>query len=284
MDFLNTAFGIDVLVIPWANIARALLLLGGGLLAARLYRRLVLRSPLGQLPGHQQRMGQRIGSWVILVLFGAAALHQLGFKLSVLLGAAGVLSVALGFASQTAATNLISGLFLLGERSIQAGDMIQVNGLMGEVLSVDLLSIKLRTMDNLYLRIPNEILIKNPVTNLSKFPIRRFDLKVGVAYDTDIARARDVLLAVADANPLCLEEPRPLIIQLGFGESSMDLQFSVWAARENFLELRNTIQEQVKRAFDEAGISIPFPHRHLMLQPSEQPLRVRIEAASGDST
>lgn len=276
MDLLNSALGIS-LVIPWAQLLRAALLLLAGLVLARLYRRVILRGILKQLPGNQQRFGQRAGSWLILGLFSAAALHQLGFNLSVLLGAAGILSVAIGFASQTSAANLISGLFLLGERTIQVGDLIQVGARTGEVLSVDLLSVKLRTFDNLYVRIPNEMLIKNEMVNLTKFPIRRFDLKVGIAYDTDIAHAREVLLAVADANPICLEEPKPIVIQLGFAESSIDLQLSVWATREKFGDLRNAIQEEVKRGLDAADIQIPFPHRTLYLAPPEQPLRVAIE-------
>jgi small-conductance mechanosensitive channel len=263
--------------VPWAALARALVLLALGLILARLYRRLILQGILRQLPGSQQRIGQRVGSWLIIGLFAAAALHQLGFNLSVLLGAAGVLSVAIGFASQTSAANLISGLFLLGERTIQPGDNIQVGIRTGEVLSVDLLSVKLRTPDNLYVRIPNEMLIKNEMVNLSKLPIRRFDLKVSVDYAADLAQAKAVLLEAANDNLICLEEPKPAVIHLGFAESAVDLQLSVWAARERFGDLRNTIQEEVKRALDAAGIAIPFPQRSLQLAAQEQPLRVAIE-------
>ena len=278
METLTSLFGFSLDAVPWGNLLRAALLVLVGLLLARLYRKVIVRGLLKQLPVHHQRAGLRLGSWLILLLFALAALNQLGFKLSVLLGAAGVLSVALGFASQTSAANVISGLFLIGERSFQAGDTIQVGDINGEVLSVDLLSVKLRTPDNLYVRIPNETLIKGSVINLSRFPIRRFDLKLGIAYAADIARARQALLDVAAANPLCLEEPKPEIVLLGFGESSVDLQLSVWAASGRFGELRNSIQEQIKRAFDAAGIDIPFPHRTLHLA-GEVPLRVQLQPA-----
>src|SRR5690606_3033117 len=129
----------------------------------------------------------------------------LGFSLSVLLGAAGVLSVALGFASQTSASNLISGLFLIGEQPFQLGDTIKVGNTTGEVLSIDLLSVKLRTFDNLYVRIPNESLIKSEMTNLTRFPIRRFDLLIGVAYKENISQVRQIMQNVADNNPLCMD-------------------------------------------------------------------------------
>jgi len=128
-----------------------------------------------------------------------------------------------------------------------------------------MLSVKLRTSDNRYVRIPNELLIKSDVVNLSKFPIRRFDLKLSVAYDSDIAHVRAVLLKVAAHNLICLEEPRPSINLQGFGESSIDLQFTAWATRENYQDLRNSVQEQIKIAFEAEGIQFPFPTRTLLL-------------------
>lgn len=248
--------------VNWDDMLRAALLLIAGLLLARLYARLVRRGVLDHLP----RFGRQVGGWLILGLFITAALHQLGFNIGVLLGAAGVLSVALGFAAQTSAANIISGLFVLGERSFQVGDVIEVGGNIGEVLSVDLLSVKLRTYDNRYVRIPNETIIKSNMVNLSKFPIRRFDLKIAIAQHTDIAQAREVLLLVAERNPICLEEPRPLVILQGFTEGRVDIQFSVWASRENYFELRNSIQEQIKQAFDAAGVDLPSPQRTIYLK------------------
>ncbi|MFT7486479.1 MAG: small-conductance mechanosensitive channel [Candidatus Paceibacteria bacterium] len=206
----------------------------------------------------------------------ALALHQLSFSLGVVLGAAGVLTVAVGFASQTSASNIISGLFLLGERPFSVGDVIQINGTTGEVLSIDLLAIHLRTFDNIFVRIPNESVIKSEVRTLSRFPIRRYDLQIGIAYKEDIERVRLMLLKIADDDPLCLEEPTPLIIFQNFGDSSINLQLSVWASREKYLELRNRISSAVKRRFDEEGIEIPFPHRTLYAGSATGPLPVEL--------
>ena len=223
---------------------------------------------------------RRASLYGIAGLFTASALMELGFDLSVLLGAAGILTVAIGFASQTSASNVISGLFLLGERPFAVGDVIRVSGTTGEVLSVDLLSVKLRTFDNLFVRIPNETMIKSEVTNLRRFPIRRVDLQVGVAYKEDLRKVREVLMKVADRNPLCLEEPAPLIIFQGYGDSSINHQFSVWAKTEHFLDLRNSIPVEIKEAFDEHGIEIPFPHRTLYTGSETTPFPVH--RADGD--
>lgn len=256
---------------------RALLTALAGLVVAKFAAAGVSRAASSYLDAHQRILLRRGAYYVVLVLFLLSALHQLGFNLSILLGAAGILSVAVGFASQTAASNLISGLFLVAERPFSVGDVITVSGISGEVLSIDLLSIKLRTFDNLYVRIPNEQVLKTEVTTLTKFPIRRLDMQVGVAYKEDIGRVREVLEAVAERNPLCLEEPAPLFIFQGFGDSALNIQFSVWARRESFLDMRNSLFEEVKQAFDTAGIEIPFPHLSLYAGSMTEPLPVRLE-------
>ncbi|MDP4535218.1 mechanosensitive ion channel family protein [Alkalimonas collagenimarina] len=257
---------------------RAALLFFTGLLVAHLLARLTVKLTSKSMSPHHVVLVKRLVYWLVLSLFLASVLKQLGFSLGVLLGAAGVLTVAIGFASQTSASNLISGLFLIGEKPFQLGDVIKVGETTGEVLSIDLLSVKLRTFDNLFVRIPNESLIKTQMTNLTRFPIRRFDLQVGVAYKENIKQVRELLLALADANPLCMDEPAPLFIFNGFGDSSLNIQFSVWTKRENFRDLRNSLQEEVKNAFDAAGIEIPFPHRSLYAGSDSAPFPVRIIA------
>lgn len=259
-----------------AMVLRAVILLALGLVLASLASRLVNRLASRRFSVHHLQLSRRLVYYGVLALFVASALRELGFSLAVLMGAAGVLTVAIGFASQTSASNLISGLFLIGERPFEVGDIIRVETTTGEVLSIDALSVKLRTFDNLFVRIPNETLIKTEVTTLTRFPIRRIDLNLGVAYKEDIDRVRDVLFEVADANPRCLDEPPPLFIFLGFGDSALSIQFSAWAKRENFLELRNTITAEIKAAFDAAQIEIPFPHRSLYAGEATKPFPVTI--------
>jgi small-conductance mechanosensitive channel len=267
---------VDYLTGPQAaNLLWAAVKIGLGLVLGRLAGN-ALAQTFGRDDAQRAMILRRISFYGIAGLFAASALMELGFDLGVLLGAAGILTVAIGFASQTSASNVISGLFLLGERPFSVGDVIRVNGTTGEVLSVDLLSVKLRTFDNLFVRIPNETMIKTEVTNLRRFAIRRIDLQVGVAYKEDLRKVRDVLMEVADRNPLCLEEPAPLIIFQGYGDSSINHQFSVWATTDNYLELRNSIPLEIKEAFDEAGIEIPFPHRSLYTGEATDPFPVRV--------
>ena len=187
-------------------------------------------------------------------------MQQLGFDISVLLGAAGILTVAIGFAAQTSASNLISGLFLLGEKPFEVGDVLRVDGETGEVVGIDLLSVKLRTFDNLFVRLPNETLIKSKVVNLTKFPLRRIDLVVGVAYREDLKRVIGLLLEVAERELRCMEEPQPFCVVTAFNTSSIDLQLSVWCRKEVFRDLKSEMMVAIKASFDRNGIEIPFPH------------------------
>jgi small-conductance mechanosensitive channel len=258
------------------SVGQAILLLAFGYAAGRIASTTLVKFFHKKMSIHGQQILKRSIFFGIFILMAISALRQLGFDLSVLLGAAGIFTVAIGFASQTSASNLISGLFLMIERPFSITDVIRVGTTTGEVISIDLLSVKLRTFDNLFVRIPNETMIKTEVTTLTKFPIRRFDVQVGVAYKEDIEQVKALLMKVAEKNPLCLEEPPPLFIFTGFGSSSIDIQFSVWAQRENFLKLKNSMLENIKRCFDEEGVEIPFPHISFYTGSITEPLPISL--------
>ncbi|TVP74838.1 MAG: mechanosensitive ion channel family protein, partial [Gemmatimonadales bacterium] len=205
-------------------------------------------------------------------------LHELQFSLAPLLGAAGIVGIAVGFASQTSVSNVISGFFLIGERPFQVDDVIQVGSTVGRVLSIDTLSVKLRTFDNRFIRIPNETIVKSEVTTITRFPIRRLDLNVGVAYREHIPRVREVLLEVARANPNALMEPAPVVFFDGYGDSSLDLRLTVWVPRAQFWDVKNFLLEEIKARFDAEDIEIPFPHRTLYVGSVTDPFPLRMES------
>jgi len=244
-------------------LARAAIVVIAGWFAAKLASKIFKSSFRFKISSHHLAMWGRLLFYGIFALFSVTAIHQLGFDLSVLLGAAGILTVAIGFASQTSASNLISGLFLLGEKPFVVGDVLRVENDTGEVISIDLLSVKLRTFDYLYVRIPNEILIKTKFVNLTKFPIRRIDIQVGVAYKENLDEVVKLLLSIVNEEPRCLEEPKPFCLVNAFGTSSVDLQLSSWSRKEFYRDLRSDLNKAVKAAFDEHGIEIPFPHLSL---------------------
>lgn len=218
-----------------------------------------------------------------LLLVLITALQELGFSLTPLLGAAGIAGIAIGFASQTSVSNVISGFFLIAERPFEIDDVIQVGPTVGRVLSIDTLSVKLRTFDSRFIRIPNETIVKSEVTTITRFPIRRLDLNVGVAYKEDIPRIREMLVELAGRNPRALMEPAPMVFFDGYGQSSLDLRLTVWTTRENYWKLKNSMLEEIKTHFDEMGVEIPFPHRTLYAGSVTDPFPVRVMGEESDS-
>ena len=233
----------------------------------------VTRKYLSQQYKMLVRKGIRYTGSVILLFI---VLHLLGVKITALLGAAGIVGIAVGFAAQTSMSNLISGLFMISEKPFEIGDVIRVGGTTGIVLSIDLLSVKIKTFDNQYIRIPNEKLLASELTNITRFPIRRFDINLGVAYKTDVNHLKAVLREIAAANPYCLDEPEPLIVFNKFGDSALEFLFGLWFYKTDYLSLKNSVMEQIKERFDREGIEIPFPHLSLYSGSATDPMPIRI--------
>lgn len=246
--------------------------LGFGLLwfATRALQRVVLRWHSEHLALILSKLVFYIGTALIIITL----MLEMGFDLRGLLATAGIATVAIGFAAQTSLSNLISGLFLIGEKPFKIGDLIRTGDTTGVVESIDLLSIKIRTLDNLYVRIPNENMIRNPVTTITRYPIRRMDLEIGVAYKEDVGKVMEVLKDLAEKNPFVLDEPAPLIMFNQFGDSALMFRFGLWFEKTNFLKLRNSIMKDIKDRFDAEGIEIPFPHMTLYTGSATKPFPI----------
>lgn len=206
-----------------------------------------------------------IWAWVLI-----QGLRALGVDVVSILGAAGVLGVAIGFASQTSLSNLISGIFLVSERSFKLGDYIRITGEEGTVESINLLSVYLRRPDNSLVRVPCETLIKNPVINITGAPRRRIDLDVGVDYSSDLTKVREIILDVIKQEPELLNDPAPAIMFTAFGDSSLNLRVGAWCKTEVYHGLRYRFATALLERFNKEGINIPFPVRTVMMNTAEK--------------
>ncbi len=247
------------------NLVTAVAILLVGILLARRAHAAIGR--LNTLDQSQRMLFQRGAYYGLLVLAAAAALDTLGFDLKVLLGAAGVLTVAIGFAAQTSASNLISGLFLMFERPFVVGNTIAVGDIRGEVVAIELMSTKIRTFSNLMIRVPNETLVKSNITNYSYFPIRRIEIEVGVAYGSDLAFVSEVLKQTVQGHPETLREPSPLVLIKGLGASSIDFTIQLWTPTESIAVLPSELYQAIELALKANGVEIPFPTRTVLHRP-----------------
>jgi small-conductance mechanosensitive channel len=201
--------------------------------------------------------------YLLLVLAVVLALSILPIDLTGMVATAGILGFAIGFAAQTSFSNIISGLFLIFEGSFRVGDLIQTSDLIGTVLSIDLLSVKVRSLDNRFVRIPNESLIKGNLTNLTRYDIRRLDLKISVGYGAPLRKAVEILDRLVNEHLYVLKKPDPTVSVEGLGDSGIDLVVRVWVDRAEFLQARSEVLISIKEALDAAKIEIPFPQRTL---------------------
>lgn len=186
-------------------------------------------------------------------------LKELGFSLTPLLGAAGIVGIALGIAAQTSTSNIISGIFLLAERPFQVGDSIQVNNTVGEVMTVDLLAVKLKTPDNKFVRIPNESMLKGEVVNLTKFGERRIDFTISVGYGNDLEKMQRILLEEIKSTGGILSAPEPKALVTDLTASAVNFTVHMWVKTKN-TDLRSVVLAKIKARLDREKIEIPLPH------------------------
>jgi small-conductance mechanosensitive channel len=180
----------------------------------------------------------------------------------------GALGVGIGIGLQDVVNNFVSGLILLFERPIQLGDTVEVNGMLGGVRQIGLRSSTLRTFDGADVVIPNSAFISNNFVNWTLSDrTRRIELAVGVAYGTDPLRVIEVLKSVLTVHDRILEDPEPVVLFDGFGDSSLDFLVRGWTVDfDNWRAIRGEIGVRAIYALEEAGIEIPFPQRDLHLR------------------
>jgi small-conductance mechanosensitive channel len=260
-DFLITLF-------------RGALYLVVGFVLLRVVILVVKRLTKRRISTHAKILTTKVINYAGITIIIVIILLEFGVNLTPILGAAGILGLAIGIASQASLSNVISGLFLVSEKPFAVGDFIRTGDKSGTVMSIDLLSVKIRTADNLYIRIPNEKIIGGEVTNVTRFPIRRMDFNVSVAYKADLRRVREVLIDIAHRNAWVLNEPEPLILFQDFEDSGISLFYGVWFQTDDYVQVKNGVTIDIKNRFDEAGIEIPFPHRVIFSGDVEHPFPV----------
>lgn len=237
------------------RVAMVLAVVAGGFVLLRLLVFLVSRALRKNFSEQAVMLIRKLILYIGAVVILMVVLGQLGLQLGTLLGAAGIAGIALGFAAQTSVSNIISGMFLISEKSFEIGNVITIGETTGMVLSIDLLSIKIRTFDNRFVRIPNEYLIKTEVTNVSRFPIRRMDFILTVERNTDLNRLEQELLRIARAEPLCLDEPEPLFLLQEFTSRGIQVLFGIWFTRTSLIDTKNAMMRALQAGFAESGIN-----------------------------
>jgi small conductance mechanosensitive channel len=203
---------------------------------------------------------------VLLLFVVIAALDQLGVNTTSLVALIGAAGLAIGLALQGSLQNFASGVMLIMFRPFTAGDTVETAGILGTVEVIGIFTTTMRTGDNREIIVPNGTIFGNNITNYSKRETRRIDMVFGIGYDDDLRKAKDIIKSILDADSRIHAEPAPLIAVAELAESSVNINVRPWCNTGDYWAVYFDMQEKIKLAFDENGISIPYPqmdiHQH----------------------
>ncbi|AIF70237.1 small mechanosensitive ion channel protein MscS [Palaeococcus pacificus DY20341] len=228
----------------------------------------------GNLP--EAQLKGKLFYYAVVILAFFIALNIAGFagKLTTLIAAAGITGIILGFSAQTVVANFISGIFMYFDKPLKIGDPVKIGEYGGVVHDIRILSTRIRTWDGTLVRIPNEKLFNSEIVNLQKYPARRVDIVVSIAYKEDAQKAIDVIKRTLDEMAYVLAEPEPMIFVDNLEDSGVSIAVRAWTPSEKWFDVRSTIVQRVKEALDSEGIEIPFPQR---VNWFAEELRVKVE-------
>jgi small-conductance mechanosensitive channel len=219
----------------------------------------------------------RFAGFIIIATAIIIALDSLGVNVMPFIAGAGVAGIAIGFAARDTLSNLIAGILLIIDRPFEVGDRIEVwsaplgSSTWGDVIDIGLRATKIKTTDNIVIIIPNNEIMLRDIINYTTISERiRVRINIGIAYDADIQKAKDIILEVADSAEWVSKDPPPKVVVRKFGESSVDLQLRVWIkdARRRMNTI-SYITDAVKSSFDEHGLEIPYPKRVIYVKKGE---------------
>ena len=208
---------------------------------------------------------ENIAYYALLVLVLIAAAGQLGINTASFLTIVGAAGLAIGLALKDSLSNFSSGVMLVLFRPFRVGDAVQVAGVKGKVVGINIFNTILNTPDNQRVIVPNSSITNDVITNITANPTRRIDLVAGIGYEDNIPLAKQVLHEIVTADSRVLKEPAPQIAVSELADSSVNFVVRPWVNTGDYWDVYFDLTEQIKMRFDEKGISIPYPQQDLHL-------------------
>ena len=205
-----------------------------------------------------QSFVRSISYFLLLLIVVIASLSQLGINTSSLVALIGAAGLAIGLSLQNSLQNFAAGVMLLIFKPFKKGDFIETSGISGTVTQMGLVVLELRTGDNKTVLVPNSNVFSSTITNYSANETRRVDFIFDISYDDDIAQAKEIIREILEKDDRVLKEPKPVIAVSTLASSSVQIIARPWVNTPNYHTVYWQVTENVKIAFDKAGISIPF--------------------------
>lgn len=217
---------------------------------------------------HAEKSAKRLSAYVIYPLTGIAVLGVFGVPLSALGTAVGLIGLGISFALQDIIANFISGILIMITRPFEIGDQIAAGGEEGTIQDISTRATEVKTYDGRKVIIPNSDLYSNQVVNNTGYGNRRFNVIVGVSYEDDIKKAKELAEEVLDEAESVEVDPEPQVLVDELGGSSVNLKLRGWTdnRRANIVSGASEVTQLVKEKYDEAGIDIPYPIRTVYME------------------
>ena len=212
------------------------------------------------------RSGVRFLLWFLTIIILA---DSQGFPVSSLLGMLGIIGLALSLALQGILSNLAGGIMILISKPFVVGDQIEAGGVSGIAYEIGLVYTKIKTFDNKIIFVPNGEISGEKIINYTTQDKRRVDLKFNASYDNDLEQVKSCIRAVIDAHPMALSDPEPFVRVSAYLDSSIEYTVRVWCATDDYWDVQSDLLEQVKVAFDQAGVEMTYNHLNVhMISPA----------------
>jgi len=205
---------------------------------------------------------------IFKVMLFVSVASMIGIETTSFVAIIGAAGLAIGLALQGTLANFAGGVLILLFKPYKVGDLIDTQGHFGHVLEIQIFITKINTPDGKVAIIPNGAISNGSLVNLSLRNQLRVDLTIGISYDSDIKKAKDLLIEIMASNPKVLKDPAPIVAVSELADSSVNLAVRPWATPEDYWDVYFETLEKGKIALDDAGITIPFPQRDVhMIQP-----------------
>ena len=198
---------------------------------------------------------------LLMIVVFIAAINQLGIQTTSIIAVLGAAGLAIGLALQGSLSNFAAGILIVIYRPYKVGDYIQADNHLGTVDDIQIFSTVLRTPDNKIVVVPNGSIMNGSIVNFSHQKERRIDIVIGCSYDDDIDKVKEVLADVLSKDERILKEPKPRIALSELADSSVNFIVRPWVKNSEYLDVFYSLLEEIKKRFDQEGISIPYPQR-----------------------
>lgn len=264
IDFAQiwTDYGDDILGFG-AQTVGALIVLIVGLRVAAWFGRLVRTISLKQ-ENIDDTLGNFFGSmvrWAFTAAVFIAVLQVFGVPATSFVAVLGALTLAIGLSLQGALGNIASGVMIMIFRPYRLGDYVEAAGAAGTVKDINLFQTVLATPDNVQIMVPNSQAIDGVIKNYSGYTTRRVDITFGIDYGDDIDKALGIIASVVNADKRIMRDPVPFAKVVNLGDSSVDIATRNWVTASDYWNVKFDLLKNIKIAFDQQGITIPYPHQ-----------------------